>query len=974
MFESEYKKLNSAQKQAVDTIDGPVMVVAGPGTGKTQVLALRIANILTKTDTPADGVLCLTFTNSGVSAMRERLRRYIGSAGAKINIFTFHSFGMKMIEEYHHVLDLDTPPKLLDDGSTIIIFDQILNSHNWEHLRPRADNTRYFKDLKSLISVLKRDGIRSHDFATEVKNEIEKIENDPASISSRGESKGELKKEIVKKIEGLHRTLEVAEFYKKYEKVKKDGNYLDYDDVLENLVNIVEYSDDARDDIKERFLYVLVDEHQDSSKLQNEFLERVWGRVEKPNIFVVGDDRQLIYGFGGASLAYFEGFRNTFSDSKLITLTENYRSTQRILDVAHTLLTSKMADAELKSISKDEYPLRLFECNFERDEIIAAGRDIKEHIEKYDIDPNSCAMLVPKNKHVATALRVLKDLGIKASSGESFNLFEIKEAQSLINVLRVVVDPFDNVALASTLFDPLSGILPLDAHKFLRSINAKTFNLAEDTSKPTSLFSENTTEKKWLARLRDWTNLVSTHDVYSIVQKIGNELLIESAQDHEALVLRVEVVRTLLHIVLSETERNPKVSLKDLLETIARLESYGSKIPLAVFGKNEGVKVLTLHASKGLEFDYAWIAHMDEASFERGKKGGFSLPESIGNLIEAKDEEVLKRELYVAITRAKKFCTISYATSSYEGRDKVLSHIVAEITDTLFDKVSVQEVENIIAQENISTYVSNNEIPKHKTDLGDLVNLVKDEYEDKLVSVSLLNNFFECPWKWYFRNLLQLPEPLSESLEFGNRAHNAIDTILKLNRMPTPEEILECTNHDHEVAKIVKNWVEEDLPQVAESRENEKSISVKDNRFPNLTIYGKIDLIEKIGPKEARVTDFKTGSAKKKSEIEKTDDEGRMSNMLRQLAMYSYLLSQNLKWNTEVSRSRLLFLEAKSTRDRYYDTSISNEEIDLLIRDIQDYDTWLSSGEWVTRPCNFNAYGKQNAVCEYCKMAEIYKK
>src|SRR3989344_8014899 len=157
VFEEEYRKLNPAQKEAVDTIDGPVMVVAGPGTGKTQILTLRIGNILLKTDIKADGILCLAFTNAAVEAMKERLKRYIGEASAQVNIFTFHSFGMKVIEEHFKFLGLKERPRLLQDTDTAIFFDQILNAHRWQYLRPRADTARYFQDLKSLISLLKRE-------------------------------------------------------------------------------------------------------------------------------------------------------------------------------------------------------------------------------------------------------------------------------------------------------------------------------------------------------------------------------------------------------------------------------------------------------------------------------------------------------------------------------------------------------------------------------------------------------------------------------------------------------------------------------------------------------------------------------------------------------------------------------------------------------------------------------------------------
>jgi DNA helicase-2/ATP-dependent DNA helicase PcrA len=295
-FTTAYNALNTEQKRAVDTIDGPVMVIAGPGTGKTQVLAVRIANILTKTDTSPDGVLCLTFTNAGVKAMRERLMRLIGPTGSRVRITTFHSFALDQIEKYYGAVGYDAAPTLLDATSMIVLFDELLHSREWHYLRPRSNKALYVNDIQSLISVLKRERITADEFRTTIAAEIERAKNDPENISSRGESKGQLKKEIEKKIESLERSSEVADFYEAYESLKNKRALVDYNDVLELLVQIVEQSDDARDTLREQFLYVLVDEHQDSSGIQNKFLETVWQETEKPNIFVVGDDRQLIYG------------------------------------------------------------------------------------------------------------------------------------------------------------------------------------------------------------------------------------------------------------------------------------------------------------------------------------------------------------------------------------------------------------------------------------------------------------------------------------------------------------------------------------------------------------------------------------------------------------------------------------------------------------------------------------------------------
>ena len=285
VFKEQYNKLNPAQKQTVDTIDGPVMVIAGPGTGKTQVLALRIANILTKTDTQADGILCLTFTNSGVHTMRERLRLYIGKTASRVEISTFHSFAMKMIEEFYINLGYNEKPELVDEIGSVALCDAILEENTFEHIRSRANKALYFRDIKSLISLLKRERMMPEQFLAEIEKEIKEIENDESNISSRGASKGSLKQEAVKKIDSLHRTEEIVRFYELYEALKKEKNVLDYDDVLYQLVQLVDISDDARATIRERYLYALIDEHQDSSGVQNEFLARVWGDIESPNIF-----------------------------------------------------------------------------------------------------------------------------------------------------------------------------------------------------------------------------------------------------------------------------------------------------------------------------------------------------------------------------------------------------------------------------------------------------------------------------------------------------------------------------------------------------------------------------------------------------------------------------------------------------------------------------------------------------------------
>ncbi|MDB4984098.1 MAG: UvrD/REP helicase, helicase / ATP-dependent helicase PcrA [Patescibacteria group bacterium] len=980
-FKTAYEKLNKEQKLAVDTTEGPVMVVAGPGTGKTEVLALRIINIVSENRAKANEVLCLTFTNAGVRAMRERLSRYIGGQSVQVRVSTFHSFASDIVEKNFSVLGFFAAPKLMDETDSISISDEILETNVWEHIRPRGNGAMYFRELKSLVSIMKRERLSPNDFRSAIDAEIKSLQEDPASISSRGETKGQIKKEIQSKIDGLERSREVVSFYEKYEEAKRERGFMDYDDVLEYAVKIAEESEDVRADLQINFQYVLIDEHQDSSGVQNQFLRAVWGDVEQPNVFVVGDDRQLIYGFGGASLDYFEDFRTMFGHTKLITLVENYRSTQVILDTADKLLSSVMADGKLKSNVAGDAPVVISECDFARDEILLAGIRIKKFIDD-GIDPNHIAILVPKNKHVKSAAITLRGMGIAVAEGGSTSLFSAADSVAFRRVLGIISAPFSPVLIAESVLDEISQIPPIVAHRFLRDANTRNLSIDDLVGKeqPT-LLPETDPVRAWGEKLSSFISLGNS-DVTRIIQTVADELLFKTATDHATLIRRIEIVRSFIHLATSQLERNPNVSLIEFLEYIDRLQEYGSDIPLAIIAGDSGVRIMTLHASKGLEYEAVFIAHMDEKSLGGKNRSGFTLPESILEKIEDRDEEVLKRQIYVAITRAKRFCTISYARKGYTGGDQSLSPIFADMDAV---RETTTQAESIILAHDPKIYgISISETAVATK--SDIAKLVAGEYEKQRISVTHLNNFFECPWKWYFRNFIQMPEPESESLIFGSIVHSVIEEILKSRIIPDEKAIKEiisrvadnqCKNYRHlvitmtrQAIPVISSWVKNILPEFSKSYETERNVFFRDLKFPNLSMTGKIDLTERFPDGSVIVSDFKTGSSKTKPSIEKITDEGRMSNYMRQLAMYSYLLNGAEK-GTHVAESKLIFLEAKSgDKNAIYRTHITDHEIESLIKDISDFDQALKSGSWTDRPCNEKSYGG-NTECEYCKRMEM---
>ncbi len=986
-FKEAIERLNINQKKAVETTEGPVMVIAGPGTGKTQVLALRIAYILDTGRASSDEVLCLTFTRSGALAMRKRLESYIGDESRRVSINTFHGFALEYIEKYYQLLGFHHPPKLLDDTDAITLVDTLLQENDWEYIRPRTNPAMYFGDLKQLISILKRERVTPEEFLSYIEEEIEFLSHDPNSMSSRGETKGQIKKEVQKKIESLSRTREVVLFYTQYEKEKKDAGLMDYDDVLEYIVALAEDFEDVRGDIKERYLYVLVDEHQDSSGVQNNFLKAVWGDVESPNIFVVGDDRQLIYGFSGASLSYFEEFSTFFGKATCITLTDNYRSTSPILTLADTLLKSTLTDQVLVSTKQGDTLSVLAEYQYPRDEIIAAGLLFKQKIAE-GVPPEECALLVPKNRHVRSAIILLQSMGLPVSSSQGSSLFMLREVDEFCRVLGIVADSSNNVLLTKSILDKVSNIPAREAHAFLYAHRYETVTIDHmlHYNQKNSLFDGEQAVYRWGKTLDHFVNSFAHSRVSQSVSAIGNDLFVKNVESHEALLRSIEIVRSMMHLALVWEEKNPNGSLREFLLYIERLRAYGSHIEIAGFEGTYGIQVMTLHKSKGLEYECVWIAHTNEEVLMSEKRSAFTLPEKVQEKIVARDEETARRELYVAITRAKEFCTISYAEKGYSGVPMELAHIVALLPHTHFVKKSSEETQKELLTYDPHMYVASEEGKSNDME-KELLDFVTKTYPQTKVSVTLLNNFFECPWKWYFRNFLRLPEVKSASLALGSAVHAVIEFILKQDSLPNVHERKEkiaralftegvidkkeLSRLSRDAEKAVTRWVHTYFDDLSKERMSERSLSFSPHVLPHLQLYGKIDLVERFSDGSVIVTDFKTGASKTASAIEKINEEGRLSSLMRQLAMYSYLI-RGVEKDTEVALSRLLFIEEEG-KNALYQIHIDENHLDLLVRDIQEYDRLLQTREWIYRPCMYKGYG-DNAECPHCALARsIFK-
>jgi len=351
-FEKQYNMLNPEQKRAVDTIEGPVIVVAGPGTGKTQILTLRIANILKEAGAgiSPENILALTFTNAGVVAMRERLSTFIGAEEAyRTNIYTFHSFCEDQISRYPDYFPSIIFSRVATDVEKIHIIEKILEESELEFLKTFGSDFHYVKDILYAIDNLKREGISPDEFVERIKIQKDDILSNPDSYYKRNtkkNKKGDLKPDALKPI---NKNIELQVVYKLYQKALEEQKLYDFTDMIMQFVTVAEKDEEFSAILREQYQYILVDEHQDTNDGQNRVIDILTSAEhlgDSPNLFTVGDDKQAIYRFQGASVENFLHFKKKFSTAEIIHLEDNYRSAQGILDEAHTLIMSGDRDKE----------------------------------------------------------------------------------------------------------------------------------------------------------------------------------------------------------------------------------------------------------------------------------------------------------------------------------------------------------------------------------------------------------------------------------------------------------------------------------------------------------------------------------------------------------------------------------------------------------------------------------------------------
>ncbi|MCX6718870.1 MAG: ATP-dependent helicase, partial [Candidatus Taylorbacteria bacterium] len=705
-FDSSYKSLNAKQKEAVDTIEGPVVVIAGPGTGKTTILTLRIANILRLTDTAPENILAMTFTESGAHAMRRKLTEIIGPAAYKVNIHTFHGFAAHVIEQYP-----DYFPGII--GSTIItelekvkIIEEILKSDKVKLLRPYGDQAYYIGPILREIQILKRENVSPKQLMDDQNlvmgsllgmesagvNELKSSSKGSKSSNAKSKAVGigsrssTIKQEAVsshqtingKGSDNLKKTdidrlkkqteknLELAFVYDSYEKKLAKKKYYDFEDMLLRLIQAMEEDKNFKLMLQESYHYILADEHQDANASQNRILELLADFHDSPNLFIVGDDKQAIYRFQGASLDNFLYFSKKYRDAVVIDLEHNYRSHQGILDASHSLISKNPTipgyeRKKLLSLQMGSMPILITECSTVNDELELVARAIERLLSK-NILGHEIAVLYRDNKHAKPLSDVLRSHGIAHKIESDNDLLRELDVAKIIMLCKAMHDPSDNEALASALFLKELRCDPVEV--------AALCNLASRERKPlfeSIMRSVGSDIKVAYQRIINWSQESRIIPFANFLQRLIQEMWILSSivADPDSLE-RLNTLQAFFDHIASAAQSKRSFYLDDFIEYIDLAREHGLNGKPDHSERVGGVRLMTAHRAKGLEFSHVFIIHVVDGIWgNRSARNLFTIPliEHARNTGRIEDE---RRLLYVAMTRARDSVHVTYSRNNGE--------------------------------------------------------------------------------------------------------------------------------------------------------------------------------------------------------------------------------------------------------------------------------------------------------------------
>ena len=655
--------LNEKQKEAVINSTGPMLILAGAGSGKTKVLTTKVAYLINELDVHPGNILAITFTNKAAKEMKERIYKLIGKDAFYIQISTFHSFGLKLLKENHSLLGYDSNFTILDADDSLSVVKKIMKELD-------IDSNKYnYKAVRNAISSNKNEMI------------------DPIMYSKYVHTDYD---EVVKRV------------YERYESTLKVNNSIDFDDLLILPLKLFKEHSEVLSNYQEKYKYVFIDEYQDTNEPQYILSKLISSKYR--NITVVGDADQAIFTWRGANYKNILNFENDYKDAKVVLLEENYRSTKTILNAANSVIKHNKIrkDKNLWTQNEEGSKIIYYKAFDEKDESNYVVKEVKRLINEKNVSPNDICVLYRANAQSRTIEEAFLTSNISYNIVGAFAFYNRKEIKDLIAYLKLAYNEKDDISLLRVINYPKRGIGAKAIENLNIMANAENKSLYEviDSGKELEF-------KKIIEYLKEEEKHLSLTEFIDVVlDKTGIKSSLEAEKSLESEI-RLENLEEFKSIAKNLEVTEGIASLGEFLENISLVSDVNEQKE----DNNEKVTLMTMHAVKGLEFDYVFVIGFEEGLF----------PHS--NCFDSNDElEEERRLCYVAITRAKKKLYLINARSRIlygKISSNVPSRFIEEIGKEYLEEIGKKESKVEIKSKIDKNMMYNNDNDLHP---GDMVN------------------------------------------------------------------------------------------------------------------------------------------------------------------------------------------------------------------------------------------------------------
>ena len=919
MFDMSDYVLNKEQLQAVKYNGGPLLIIAGAGTGKTSVIVEKIKYLVKKKIAKPEQILALTFTEKAASEMEERVNKAMPYGYFQMNISTFHAFADQILKENGFQIGLSPSYRLMTEAETIIFLKQNLFLFELKYFRPLGNPNKFLEALLQHFSRLRDEDISPEEY-------IRYAQNQKSKIKSQKEED-----ELIER----QKYQELAKAYQTYQKLKLNEGLMDFADLVYYSLLLFQKRPNILKRYQQQYPFVLVDEFQDTNISQYQLIKLLSPVKKNPRLTVVGDDSQAIYKFRGASVSNIINFIKDYKKAKQITLKNNYRSNQTILDAAYKLIKNNDPDTlEFKlGISKnliasksvqthDRASLQKSQINYY---LADSSEDESDHVTKQILKLSKShkysdfAILVRANNHSEPFVRSLVRAGIPYQFLGPGTLYKQPEVKDLIAYLKVLYNLEDSPSLFRLLYMDIYNIDKKDISlllTFAKKINQPLFQSIDiylsyfDVSIHRSEFE---IYKKYLPLLKSETKQKLLVIYKMIVKHLG---LLKTNTAGQILYYFLEESGLLLTLINYKTDSQEKVAI-NISNFFNKLKMFESEHEDAsvfavvdfinmsmemgespIVAKTDmasinAVNILTVHSAKGLEFPVVFLVNLTEERFPtRHKKETISIPDTlIKEILPTGDYHIEeeRRLFYVGLTRAKDKVFLS--SSKFYGEGKRIRKISRFVTETLGEEFVNKEI-GLKKEQKFQLSIfdfkqtkqgSGNPTPTNGYRQGNTLSLQLSNN----FSYSQLNSYKICPLQYKYLYVLKIPTLPTASASFGTTIHKTLQDFYSdflKNKRADKKRLLELykkswipigySSKAHEDRmkkegeKMLKNYFDKFHSSDLKIIGLEKLFKIKITE--DICLTGKIDRIDAINKNEVEIIDYKTGKKPGDRELTKS--------------------------------------------------------------------------------------------------------